>query len=106
MNSTKTGAKYRQWVDTHIGAWYFSPLGYILAAFFLTGWGWVCRARKEGQLALFINLSALLYVLPLVLVAPSAELRYSAWICSTAMIGFMAVFSYYGSKIIRFFITG
>ena len=51
---------------------------------------WRRRAAASGRIALLLLASAWLYALPLLLLAPAAELRYLGWPCVASLLAFAA----------------
>lgn len=69
-----------------LAAWPCLALG--LAALPLA---WRRRAAPGGRIALLLLASAWLYALPLVVLAPAAELRYLGWPCVASLLAFALV---------------
>ncbi|MDR0247005.1 MAG: hypothetical protein LBI16_01195 [Burkholderiales bacterium] len=80
---------YRKAVKT----WWSAPVVYVVISLLLLPLFWWQRYSERGRYALTLTLSGLLYVAPLCLVAPSAELRYVSWLFFTAPVGVAALFS-------------
>ena len=60
-------------------SWLFAALPYLLLNAVALTVGWRRRVRPTARVALAVSSSALLYAATLLLVAPSAELRYLTW---------------------------
>lgn len=73
--------------------WIWAPVVFIFMAFAILVRSWQRRTTPRGALQVTAASSALLYALPLSVIAPSAELRYTAWSCLAAVIGLMAGFA-------------
>jgi hypothetical protein len=71
-----------------VAAWPYLLIGLVAAPF-----AWRRRAQPAACIALVILASAVLYTLPLVLLAPSAELRYLLWPVVASLIGAVLAFA-------------
>ena len=71
----------------------FMPVVYLAIAFGAVALGWRRRAELAGQVALAAAGSGLFLVLPLVVVAPGAELRYCGWLFASSVVALAACFS-------------
>jgi hypothetical protein len=60
---------------------------YLVAAMFALVAAWRRRGDPQAQAALAVLASGLLYAAPLVVIAPSAELRYVGWTCLASILG-------------------
>ncbi|MGH8499529.1 MAG: hypothetical protein ACRERV_12100, partial [Methylococcales bacterium] len=60
---------------------------YLLLASVAFVWAWA----KRNSLALMLSASALFYVLPLVILAPSCDFRYLAWMLQGSLLGLLAI---------------
>ncbi|MDR2173507.1 MAG: hypothetical protein LBE32_04815 [Burkholderiales bacterium] len=85
----KTIDFYQEAVKT----WWSAPVGYVAVSLLLLPLLWRHRYGEQGKYALTLVLSGLLYVAPLCLVAPSAELRYFSWLFFTVLVGVAMLFS-------------
>ncbi|MDR0250325.1 MAG: hypothetical protein LBI35_03295 [Burkholderiales bacterium] len=79
---------YREAVKT----WWSAPVVYVVISLLLLPLFWQQRHSEQGKYAFMLTLSGLLYVAPLCLVAPSAELRYFSWLFFTAPVGVAVLF--------------
>jgi len=79
------------WYEVTVGWWISAPAPYILLAIGCALVAWRRRSDFRGELALATAVSGLLYVAPLPLVAPSAELRYSGWLFAAATISLISL---------------
>jgi hypothetical protein len=85
-----------QWIDfvrAHRGSWLFAPIGYLIIAVAGSLIGWARRRTPAGVISLALGTSGLLLVLPLVIAAPSAELRYSGWLFVASVVALIAAFA-------------
>jgi hypothetical protein len=71
-----------------LAAWPYLLIGLVAAPF-----AWRRRTQPPASIALVILASAAMYTLPLVVLAPSAELRYLLWPCVAALIGVVLAFA-------------
>jgi hypothetical protein len=60
---------------------------YLLLALFGFCWAWA----KQNSLAVMLSASALLYVLPLFLLAPSCDFRYLAWLIQGSLLALLVI---------------
>lgn len=67
---------------------------YVLLALFVTAWAW----RKKCSLAIALSLSALGFVMPLILLAPSCDFRYLAWLLQGSLLALLALFALSADK--------
>ena len=66
---------------------------YLLIGLVATPFAWRRRAQPSASIALAILASAAMYALPLILLAPSAELRYLLWPSVAALISVVLAFA-------------
>ena len=66
-----------------LAAWPYLALGVLAAPL-----AWMRRRHAGAQVALILLASAWLYLLPLCLLAASAEVRYVAWSCVASLLAF------------------
>ena len=79
------------WYARTVGWWISAPAPYILLAIACALLAWRRRGDLRADFALAMAASGLLYVAPLPLVAPSAELRYSGWLFAAATMSLIAL---------------
>jgi len=82
-----------EFVRAHRGSFAFAPIGYLAIALAGSLIGWTRRRTPAGTIALALGTSGLLLVLPLVVAAPSAELRYSGWLFVASVVALIAAFA-------------
>ena len=73
-----------------IGWWGFAPVTWLAVAVGIAIGGYGARRTPDGQAMLAMAASGLAYVAPLVLVVPSAELRYSGWLFAATSLALLA----------------
>jgi peptidoglycan/LPS O-acetylase OafA/YrhL len=71
----------------------YTPALYLAIALGAAALGWRRRNEPAGQVALALAGSGLLLVLPLVVVAPGTELRYSGWLFTSSVAALAACFA-------------
>jgi len=76
-----------------VKTWWSAPIVSVAVSLLLLPLLWRQRHREQGKVAFMLVLSGLLYVAPLCLVAPSAELRYFSWLFFTTSVGVAMLFS-------------
>ncbi|MDR2016092.1 MAG: hypothetical protein LBP90_00555 [Burkholderiales bacterium] len=76
-----------------IKTWWSAPIVYVMVSLILLPLFWRQRRSERGKYAFTLVFSGLLYVVPLCLVAPSAELRYFSWLFFTTSVGVALFFS-------------
>jgi hypothetical protein len=76
-----------------VKTWWSAPVVYVAVSLLLLLLFWRQRYGEQGKYALMFVLSGLLYVAPLPLVAPGAELRYFSWLFFTVPVGVAMLFS-------------
>ncbi len=80
-------------VQTHLSALTETPLfygwAYALLSVLLCVFAW----HRRHKLALMLALSALCYVLPLIVLAPSCDFRYLVWLLLGSMLAALALFA-------------
>jgi uncharacterized membrane protein len=76
-----------------IKTWWSAPIVYVMVSLILLPLFWRQRRSERGKYAFTLVFSGLLYVAPLCLVAPSAELRYFSWLFFTTSVGVALFFS-------------
>jgi len=69
-------------------AWPYFVVGIVAAPF-----AWRRRDRSAARIALMLIVSGALYALPLVFLAPSAELRYLFWPCVASLVASVLAFA-------------
>jgi hypothetical protein len=75
--------------DTPVfAAWPYLVVGIVAAPF-----AWRRRERPAARIALVLLVSGALYALPLVFLAPSAELRYLFWPCVASLVAGVLAFA-------------
>ena len=79
------------WYARTVGWWISAPAPYVLLAIACALLAWRRRGDLRADCALAMATSGLLYVAPLPLVAPSAELRYSGWLFAAATMSLIAL---------------
>lgn len=79
------------WYERTVGWWISAPAPYILLAIVCALLAWRSRGNLRADFALAMAASGLLYVAPMPLVAPSAELRYSGWLFAAATMSLIAL---------------
>lgn len=62
---------------------------YVLLALIGFAWAW----SRQNSLALTLSASALCYALPLVILAPSCDFRYLAWLLQGSLLALLAIFA-------------
>ena len=80
-----------RWYQRAIGWWGFAPITYLATALGIVVGGFGARRTPEGQFMLAMAASGLAYVVPLMFVVPSAELRYSGWLFASTSLALLAV---------------
>jgi len=92
LNHTSAHRLAIAWYDRAIGWWIYAPATWIVLAVACLPLAWRRRETPAGRCALALAASGLLYVAPLPLIAPSAELRYSGWLFAAASLALVALF--------------
>lgn len=93
LTDTKIQKTAIAWYEKVVRYWWFTPVAYIFVSIFLLISLWQHRRNPTGLFAMTIVISGLCYIAPLPLVAPSAELRYSAWLFFSTLLGAATLFS-------------
>lgn len=70
-----------------------APWPYLLIGLVAAPWIWRKRGTPRGAIALALVASSALYSLPLVIVAPAAELRYLLWPMAASLIAAVLAFA-------------
>ena len=91
QNETRLHRAAVDWYQVTVGWWISAPAVYVVLAIGCALIAWRGRSDFRAEFALATAVSGLLYVAPLPLVAPSAELRYSGWLFAAATISLVSL---------------
>lgn len=98
LNATALHRSTVAYYTRAVGWWVYAPIVWIVVTAVVGGMAWRRRDDFRGRCALAAAASGFLYVAPLTLVAPSTELRYSAWLFAA---GTLALLSFVASSVTR-----
>ncbi len=91
LNSSRLNRLASDLYATTLRWWISAPVAYVGLALACVILAWQRRDTDLGRFCLALASSGLFYVAPLVLIAPSADLRYCGWLFLSALFGCAAL---------------
>ena len=79
-------ASLMRWARLHVATAWFAAWPYLALGLFAAPLAWMRRQHAGARAALILLASAWLYLLPLCVLAASAEVRYVAWSCVASLL--------------------